>query len=114
MPEDAYARANFETLDELRSRFFRFTEGNKQVLELSDREGLPRWFGESAANSWERGNQWVLQMALASGAQKITLLALWDGKNEGDGPGGTAHMVNLARNSGKIHVNIIDSRKLLG
>jgi Tetratricopeptide Repeats-Sensor len=114
MPVDAYVRANFETLDELRSRFFRFTEGNKQILELSDQDGLPRWFGESVANSWERGNQWVLQMALASGAQKITLLALWDGKNEGDGPGGTAHMVNLARNSGKIHVNIIDSRKLSG
>ncbi len=114
MPVDAYVRANFETLDELRSRFFRFTEAKKQVLQLSDREGLPRWFGESATNSWERGNRWVLHMALASGAQKITLLALWDGKEEGNGPGGTAHMVNLARNSGKIHVNIIDSRKLSG
>jgi hypothetical protein len=52
-------------------------------------------------------------MALTAGVKKITLVALWDHKSEGDGPGGTAHMVKLARNTGKIDVKIIDSAQLL-
>ena len=52
-------------------------------------------------------------MALTSGADKITLFALWDGKPMGDALGGTAHMVELARDSSKIHVNVIDAKKLL-
>jgi hypothetical protein len=54
------------------------------------------------SNAWERGNQWVLEMARASGAAKITLIALWDGQTVGDAPGGTGHMVGLVRDAGTI------------
>ena len=52
-------------------------------------------------------------MALTSEAKKITLVALWDRKNEGDAPGGTANMVQLARNTGKVDFEIIDTKMLL-
>jgi hypothetical protein len=41
-------------------------------------------------------------MAQASGAAKVTLIALWDGKTTGDAPGGTAHMVRLAHDAGTV------------
>ena len=43
-----------------------------------------------------------VQMARTSGATKVTLLALWDRKPSGGGPGGTAHMVEMARNAGDV------------
>lgn len=113
MPQDAYASSVFGDLDAWRSRFLDLIEKKNQVLELSDREGLPKWLASSGINAWERGNHWVLQMALAAEAPEITLLALWDGKDKGDAPGGTGQMVNLARKAGKIRIRIIDTQKLL-
>ncbi len=114
MPKSDYARQVFNDLDTWRTRFLNLTK-TKQVLELSDRSeknGLPRWLEGTNTNPWERGNHWVLQMALTSGAEKIILLAVWDGKNEGDDLGGTAHMVQLARNTGRVEVEIIDVKAL--
>jgi hypothetical protein len=51
-------------------------------------------------------------MAQASGATKVTLVALWDGKTTGDAPGGTAHMVGLARDAGTIAEVRIDAKQL--
>ncbi len=113
MPAEDYARRMFEDLDDWRSRFLNLLREKKEVLELSNRDGLPRWLDGAKTDSWERGNRWVLQMALTSEAKTITLLTLWDGKNKGDAPGGTAHMVQLARNTGKIHIEIIDAGLLL-
>jgi hypothetical protein len=117
MPADRYSSQTFRDLDDWRSRFLALLERNRErswdVLELSDQEGLPRWLHGTAVNPWERGNRWVLQMALASGARRITLLALWDGKPEGDAAGGTAHMVQLARNAGNVAIDVIDARELL-
>jgi hypothetical protein len=53
-----------------------------------------------------------MQMALASGAARITLVALWDGSVQGDAPGGTSHMVGLARDAGRIHIKTIDMTEL--
>src|SRR5918995_6452885 len=80
---------------------------------LSDRVGLPGWPHGADTDPWERGNRWIMEMALTSDAREITLLALWDGKDEGDAPGGTAHMVGLARNAGRVHIKRIDSKRLL-
>jgi hypothetical protein len=117
MPAEKYSGHTFRELDDWRSRFLTLLERNRQrgwdVLELSDQEGLPRWLAGSAVNPWERGNQWVLQMALASDAERITLLALWDGEQAGDDLGGTAQMVRLARAAGRIDVKVIDTRELL-
>ena len=61
---------------------------------------------------WERNNQWMLQSALAYGADKLTLLVLWDGQG-GDAPGGTQHMVDVAAAAGAAVVHL-NSRVLFG
>ena len=55
---------------------------------------------------WERTNIWMLHNALAHGGRNLTLLALWDGNN-GDGPGGTWHMVDVAKKE-KAEIRILD------
>ena len=52
-------------------------------------------------------------MSQSEGAKKVTLVALWDGKDAGDAPGGTAQMVQLARDAGTVDVKIIDAAQLL-
>jgi hypothetical protein len=56
--------------------------------------------------AWERTNIWMLHNALAHGGHNLTLLALWDGNN-GDGPGGTWHMVDVAKKE-KAEIRILD------
>lgn len=60
--------------------------------------------------AYERCNLWLLYTALAYGADKLRLIALWNGGG-GDGPGGTAHLVGEARRRGG-HVDWIDTRTL--
>lgn len=107
MPPDDFASTCFMQLDGWRSRFLKLS--GIRTLQLSDnRDGIPRWLRAMGKNAWERGNQWVLEMARSSGARRITAIALWDRKPMGDARGGTAHMVELARRSGDIDVIIID------
>jgi hypothetical protein len=54
----------------------------------------------------------MLHNALAMGKNRITLIALWDGK-PGDGLGGTEHMVETAQARG-AKVVILDTRRLFG
>jgi hypothetical protein len=37
------------------------------VLELGDLPGLSRWLEGTNTNEWERGNLWMLQMAMTLG-----------------------------------------------
>jgi hypothetical protein len=62
------------------------------------------------ANAFARCNLWLLHTALAYGAQKLRFICLWDGGG-GDGPGGTAHMVDQVRRRGG-QVIWIDTRTL--
>ena len=62
------------------------------------------------ANAFERCNLWLLHTAQAYGVQKLRFICLWDGGG-GDGPGGTAHMVDEVRRSGG-QVIWIDTRTL--
>jgi len=112
MPADMFARFAFENLDGWRTRFLDLRQGH-DVLVLADSEGLPKWLHGSTKDPWERGNQWVMNMALTAAAERITLVILWDGKQEGDAPGGTAHMLRLAQDAGKVHIKRIDSTQLV-
>ena len=112
MPPEDFARFAFESLDAWRTRFLDLQKGRK-VLVLSDREGLPTWLQGSGVDPWQRGNRWVMEMALTWGAERVTLVALWDGKKVGDAPGGTAHIVKLAEDAGKVYIKRIDSTELL-
>lgn len=62
---------------------------------------------------WQRTNRWMLESALANGDKDLTLIALWDGKDEGDGPGGTGDLVRQARVRGARTV-VLDTQKLFG
>ena len=54
------------------------------------------------ANAFERCNLWLLDTAQAYGAERLRFICLWDGGG-GDGPGGTAHMVDeVRRHSGQV------------
>jgi hypothetical protein len=84
------------------------------LLQLSVEDDLPRWLqGRNGIDPWERGNRWVMQLAQAWGAQRVTLLALWDGQDDGRN-GGTAQMVRMAKALGLFELEVIDSRQLLG
>lgn len=63
-------------------------------------------------DAWERCNRWLITQALAGGAERMVLIALWDGGGA-DGPGGTAQMVEMAAQSGG-KVVWIDTRTLSG
>jgi hypothetical protein len=54
-----------------------------------------------------------MEMAQTWGADRITLVTLWDGKRLGDAPGGTAQLVALAEHAGNVDIKTIDSAKLL-
>lgn len=114
MPTGTYAALVFGGLDNWRSRFLDLMALRKnQVMELASTAGLPRWLEGSGANPWERGNRWVTEIVRAWGADRVTLIALWDGTAEGDAKGGTAHMVQLARDTGMMRIEIIDAKQLL-
>jgi hypothetical protein len=115
MPMDVYSTQTFTSQHAWKNRFLDLHDRlrkAKRVLELSDRPGLPGWLEGVEADPWERGNRWVLQMALSAGADKVTLIALWDGKPTGE-PGGTAHMVEIAEAAGSVRFEHIDSGQLL-
>jgi hypothetical protein len=61
-------------------------------------------------NAYERCNLWLLTSALAYGADKVSLICLWDGGG-GDGLGGTGHMVDEVRKQ-QGRVVWLDTRKL--
>jgi hypothetical protein len=67
---------------------------------LAKADELPVWLWTRAHyDTWERANLWLINEALAVGAPQFTLLALWDG-TPGDGPGGTEHMIRIAKDNG--------------
>jgi hypothetical protein len=113
MPTDAVARLAYGVLDGWRNRFFKLVNSGK-LLQLSDQEGLPRWLRSSDVDAWERGNVWTLEMARSDGLGEATLLALWDGKPDGDARGGTGHMVRIAREAGSVKIEQIDAAVLVG
>jgi hypothetical protein len=113
MPVDPYSSEVFGKLDAWRGRFLNIIGARPRgtVLELSNTTALPRWLQGTSANPWERGNRWVLQMMRTYGAQRVTLLALWDGREAGGAPGGTAHMVHITRQAGTLFVERIDTNE---
>ena len=73
---------------------------------------MPKVLGPTpdGQSPYERCNLWMLDDALAMGAEKLSFICLWDGGG-GDGPGGTRHMVEAVRSQGG-EVRWLDTRKL--
>lgn len=59
---------------------------------------------------FEACNHWILDTALASDAEALQLICLWNGE-PADKPGGTAHMVSQVQRAGG-HAIWIDTRTL--
>jgi hypothetical protein len=83
------------------------------VIVLSDSDELPIWAKEIPKYGvFQRGNIWMLEKALQRPDADVTLVALWNGQ-VGDGPGGTADMIDLAREHG-AKIRRVDSNRLFG
>ena len=68
----------------------------RAVLHIAPRElGPPR----ESEDPYERNNRWMLDQASRFGADKVDFICLWNGEG-GDGPGGTKHMMDEARERG--------------
>ena len=83
--------------------------------QLQDGEKLPAWMGarRDHYSVWERNNLWTLHSALAKGGGHGTdIILLWDGE-EGDGPGGTRHMRDVAQRRG-ASTHVLRTRELFG
>lgn len=82
-----------------------------RVLQTSD--ALPRWLvNKPDYDIWQRNNLWMMFNALATGARRLTLIALYNPDQEPDGSGGTLHLVDEARKRGFKSVPL-DARELL-
>ena len=60
---------------------------------------------------WQHNNLWLLHSALAHGAEKVVLIALWNGTH-GGGPGGTEHLVTEVKRLGG-RCEVLDARVLV-
>jgi len=114
MAADRVARHAFAAADHWRTRFLAVVKAHEaDLLQLGDDGELPRWLaGRPGIDPWERGNRWVMQLAESWGSRRVTLLALWDGADDGRN-GGTAQMVRMARALGRFELDLVDSRQLL-
>ena len=80
---------------------------------LADSKELPRWLADRKNyDIWQRNNLWMMFNALAEGARGLTLIALYNRARDADGPGGTAHLVDVASNWGFKTVEL-DAQQLL-
>jgi tetratricopeptide repeat protein len=80
---------------------------------LADSRELPRWLADKKDyDIWQRNNLWMMFNALATDARHQTLIALYNRERDPDGPGGTAHLVNVTAKWGYKTVEL-DARKLL-
>lgn len=111
--------------DDWRNRFLALADTHGQppsrIRAMSESEQLPTWLRgrkEKAPDGrtepmtpWSRGNRWMLHQAQAWGADRHTLLALWDHNEADTSLGGTAAMVRLARDA-EFFIQYIDSQPL--
>ena len=114
LPENQFIEASVDNEDKswLR-RFHTQLEKHPGAPVLPQSLELPKWL-QSKINYdiWQRNNLWLLGEALCLAPKNLTLIALWDGES-GDGPGGTEHMVGLAKQHGARFVRL-DSKTLFG
>lgn len=115
LPENLYIVESVQDAgSEWVERFNRLSKKHPEARVLAMTKDLPRWLrSQPEGYLWQRNNLWMLHNALADEKKYLTLIALWDGKDEGDGPGGTADLVRQARQRG-AKAEILDTKKLFG
>jgi len=103
LPENEYAARSVSSAGPQWTRKFHDLLEKTPFRILQPSEDLPQWLAHRPGYTvWQRNNQWMLHNALAAGGRRVTLIALWNGK-AGDGPGGTADMVDqITRRGGEV------------
>ncbi|GAB3646493.1 tetratricopeptide repeat-containing protein [Ramlibacter alkalitolerans] len=115
MPAPVVAREVFGPYASWLNRFQDVVEAAQdRRLVLHDQARLPDWLQAAGTDPWARGNRWMVELAQAWGADRLTLLAFWDGNESDLSHGGTAEMVRLARASGRFRIDVIDARSVPG
>ena len=110
-PRDAFVAASVQDGGHEWVERFNRMYASRPYRELGGSLELPRWSRTREDYSiWQRNNLWLLSHALVHGAERVTLIALWNGE-AGDGPGGTADMVGRAGARG-AKVIILDAKRL--
>jgi tetratricopeptide (TPR) repeat protein len=113
LPPDKYLRASVDPAGSDWTRRFHAIHRASPPLVLAQDERLPSWLhSKKNYNIWQRNNLWLLSHAFASGANSLTVIALWNGEPD-DGPGGTGHMLEIAEKRG-ARTLILDTKKLFG
>jgi tetratricopeptide (TPR) repeat protein len=96
------------------NRYWSLVERRKaegRFTQLGDRDELPGWVQRKQQYSiWNRANLWTLEYALSMGPERLTVMALWNGR-EGDGPGGTKDLLTVAKELGATPA-VIDTNEL--
>jgi tetratricopeptide (TPR) repeat protein len=108
LPDDQFVDASVVGDDPgWERRFYNQLQKHPNAPILAQSPELPKWLQfKNEYDIWQRNNLWLLSHALCKGANHFTLIALWDGE-VGDGPGGTEHMVSMAKERGArvVHLN---------
>jgi hypothetical protein len=115
LPREEYIVASVQSAGpQWVERFNQLLNKHPETRVLSETEDLPSWLvkREDEYDIWQRNSLWLLHNALAEQDQSVTLIALWNGKT-GDGPGGTADLVDQAGQRGS-KVVILDTKRLFG
>jgi len=112
VPREIYIRESVASAGPQWIEEFNRLVKSRPVRVLCDSKELPRWLQDKPHyNIWQRNNLWNLHNALAAaGGENVTLIALWNGAT-GDGPGGTADMVQKAQERGAKTL-ILDTKKI--
>lgn len=114
LPEDQFIQASVDNEDKswLR-RFHAQLVKHPNLPVLAQSPELPKWLQfKRGYDIWQRNNLWLLSEALCLAPRNLTVIALWDGE-PGDGPGGTEHMVSLAKERGARVIHL-DTKALFG
>lgn len=114
LPPDAYVTESVAPAgpDWVR-RFYALQSRFPNAPILARSKELPGWLRHLRGYSiWQRNNLWMLNEALTAGARNVTLIALWNGQ-AGDGPGGTADMIRIARARG-AETRVLDTNVVFG
>jgi hypothetical protein len=102
LPPDDYAAQSVNSAGGEWTRQYNALLEKTPWRQLQQSRDLPKWLAQRPGYSvWQRSNLWMLHNALANGSNRVTLIALWNGK-AGDGPGGTADMVDQIRRRGGV------------
>jgi hypothetical protein len=111
LPEAAFLAASVDCAGApWRERYFAVARAPRTTRSIADEQLGPLAAG---CDPHVRSNLWMLDEAQRLSKSTPACLCLWDGSDDADGPGGTAHLVHEARRRG-FALQWLDTRLLFG